>query len=114
MCSSTSVSGQFQAEHKLDIVEAFRNKPAPLGLPGKLKSLDEVKEGSTVSAPNDPSNFARALVMLNELKQINRTSTRSPAKNDIAENLKNIKIIELEAAQLPRSAPRCGLCRGKR
>ena len=97
----------FKAEHKLDIVEAFQVPTAPLGLyPGKLKSLDEVKEGSTVSAPNDPSNFARALVMLNELGWIKLKSGVNPltaSKNDIAENLKNIKIIELEAAQLPRS-----------
>ena len=58
----------FKKEHKLDINEAFQVPTAPLGLyPGKLKSLDEVKDGSSVSAPNDPSNFARALVMLNEL-----------------------------------------------
>ena len=58
----------FKKEHKLDIVEAFQVPTAPLGLyPGKLKSLDEVKDGVSVSAPNDPSNFARALVMLNEL-----------------------------------------------
>lgn len=97
----------FKVEHKLDIVEAFQVPTAPLGLyPGKLKSLDEVKEGSTVSAPNDPSNFARALVMLNELGWIKLKDGINPltaSKNDIAENLKNIKIIELEAAQLPRS-----------
>ncbi len=97
----------FKAEHKLDIVEAFQVPTAPLGLyPGKLKSLDEVKEGSTVSAPNDPSNFARALVMLNELGWIKLKDGVNPltaSKNDIAENLKNIKIVELEAAQLPRS-----------
>lgn len=97
----------FKAEHKLDIVEAFQVPTAPLGLyPGKLKSLDEVKDGSTVSAPNDPSNFARALVMLNELGWIKLKEGVNPltaSKNDIAENLKNIKIVELEAAQLPRS-----------
>ncbi len=52
----------FKKEHKLDITEAFQVPTAPLGLyPGKLKSLDEVKDGVSVSAPNDPSNFARAL-----------------------------------------------------
>lgn len=97
----------FKAEHKLDIVESFQVPTAPLGLyPGKLKSLDEVKDGSTVSAPNDPSNFARALVMLNELGWIKLKEGVNPltaSKNDIAENPKNIKIVELEAAQLPRS-----------
>ena len=97
----------FKAEHKLDIVESFQVPTAPLGLyPGKLQKLEEVKDGSTVSAPNDPSNFARALVMLNELGWIKLKDGINPltaSKNDIAENLKNIKIVELEAAQLPRS-----------
>jgi len=88
----------FKKEHKLDIVEAFQVPTAPLGLyPGKLKSLDEA---------NDPSNFARALVMLNELGWIKLKADVDPltaSKNDIAENPKNIQIVELEAAQLPRS-----------
>jgi D-methionine ABC transporter, periplasmic D-methionine-binding protein len=97
----------FKKEHKLDIVEAFQVPTAPLGLyPGKLKSLDEVEDGVSVSAPNDPSNFARALVMLNELGWIKLKADVNPltaSKNDIAENPKNIQIVELEAAQLPRS-----------
>ncbi|HGP7568228.1 TPA: MetQ/NlpA family ABC transporter substrate-binding protein [Neisseria gonorrhoeae] len=97
----------FKKEHNLEITEAFQVPTAPLGLyPGKLKSLEEVKDGSTVSAPNDPSNFARALVMLNELGWIKLKDGINPltaSKADIAENLKNIKIVELEAAQLPRS-----------
>ncbi|HEZ1545074.1 TPA: hypothetical protein WH353_000721 [Neisseria meningitidis] len=97
----------FKKEHNLDITEVFQVPTAPLGLyPGKLKSLEEVKDGSTVSAPNDPSNFARALVMLDELGWIKLKDGINPltaSKADIAENLKNIKIVELEAAQLPRS-----------
>nr|WP_101123251.1 MetQ/NlpA family ABC transporter substrate-binding protein [Neisseria meningitidis] len=97
----------FKKEHNLDITEVFQVPTAPLGLYlGKLKSLEEVKDGSTVSAPNDPSNFARVLVMLDELGWIKLKDGINPltaSKADIAENLKNIKIVELEAAQLPRS-----------
>ncbi|HEZ0683424.1 TPA: hypothetical protein WGQ35_001124 [Neisseria meningitidis] len=97
----------FKKEHNLDITEVFQVPTAPLGLyPGKLKSLEEVKDGSTVSAPNDPSNLARVLVMLDELGWIKLKDGINPltaSKADIAENLKNIKIVELEAAQLPRS-----------
>lgn len=97
----------FKKEHNLDITEVFQVPTAPLGLyPGKLKSLEEVKDGSTVSAPNAPSNFARVLVMLDELGWIKLKDGINPltaSKADIAENLKNIKIVELEAAQLPRS-----------
>ncbi|MCP1659586.1 MetQ/NlpA family ABC transporter substrate-binding protein [Neisseria perflava] len=97
----------FKKEHKLDITEAFQVPTAPLGLyPGKLTALDQVKDGSSVSAPNDPSNFARALVMLNELGWVKLKDGINPltaSKADIAENVKNINIVELEAAQLPRS-----------
>lgn len=98
---------EFKKEHKLDLAEVFQVPTAPLGLyPGKLKKLEDVKNGSTVSAPNDPSNFARALVMLDELGWIKLKGNIDPlkaSKADIAENPKNIKIVELEAAQLPRS-----------
>ncbi|WP_037585386.1 MetQ/NlpA family ABC transporter substrate-binding protein [Stenoxybacter acetivorans] len=97
----------FKAEHKLNITEAFQVPTAPLGLyTGKLTSLNEVKDGVSVSAPNDPSNFARALVMMNELGWLKLKDNIDPlraSKNDIAENPKGIKIVELEAAQLPRS-----------
>ena len=97
----------FKLEHKLDITEAFQVPTAPLGLyPGKLKSLDEVKDGNSISAPNDPSNFARALVMLSDLGWVKLKDNINPltaSKSDILENTKKIKIVELEAAQLPRS-----------
>ncbi len=98
---------QFKAEHKLDITEAFQVPTAPLGLySGKLKSLDQLKDGISVSAANDPSNFARALVMLSDLKWITLNDNIDPltvSKKDIKENPHNINIVELEAAQLPRS-----------
>ncbi len=97
----------FKKKRNLDLVEAFQVPTAPLGLySGKLQALKDVQDGSSVSVPNDPSNLARALVMLKELGWIKLKDGVDPltaSKNDIAENTKNIKIIELEAAQLPRS-----------
>lgn len=97
----------FKKQHNLDLVEVFQVPTAPLGIyAGKLTALDQVKDGSSLAAPNDPSNFARALVMLNELGWIKLKDNIDPltaSKADIAENLKNIKLVELEAAQLPRS-----------
>ncbi|EGY52950.1 MetQ/NlpA family ABC transporter substrate-binding protein [Neisseria shayeganii] len=97
----------FKAEHNLDLTEIFQVPTAPLGLyPGKLSALEQVKDGSTVSVPNDPSNFARALVMMNELGWIKLKDGIDPlkaSKADIAENLKNIQLVEMEAANLPRS-----------
>ena len=97
----------FKAEHKLDLTEVFQVPTAPLGLyPGKLAALDQVKNGSTVAVPDDPSNFARALVMLNELGWLKLKDNIDPlkaSKADIAENTKDIKLVEMEAANLPRS-----------
>lgn len=97
----------FKKENNLDIVEVFQVPTAPLGIyPGKMTALNQVKDGSTVAAPNDPSNFARALVMMNELGWVKLKDNIDPltaSKSDIASNPNNIKIVELEAAQLPRA-----------
>lgn len=98
----------FKTENNLDLVEVFQVPTAPLGIySGKKDSLDEVYKGMSVSAPNDPSNFARALVMMNDLGWITLKDNIDPltaSKADIADNSKyDIEIIELEAAQLPRA-----------
>ncbi|WP_131667855.1 MetQ/NlpA family ABC transporter substrate-binding protein [Psychrobacter pygoscelis] len=98
----------FKEENNLDLVEVFQVPTAPLGIySGKKTSLDEAYKGMSVSAPNDPSNFARALVMMNDLGWITLKEGIDPlkaSKSDIADNSKyDIKIVELEAAQLPRA-----------
>ena len=98
----------FKKENNLDLVEVFQVPTAPLGIyTGKKTKLDDVYKGMSVSAPNDPSNFARALVMMNELGWITLKDNIDPltaSKSDIADNSKyDIKIVELEAAQLPRA-----------
>lgn len=97
----------FKSENNLDLVEVFQVPTAPLGIySGKLKSLDDAYDGMKISAPNDPSNFARALVMMNDLGWITLKDNVNPltaSKSDIATNPMNIDIIELEAAQLPRA-----------
>ena len=58
----------FKAQHNLAIEEAFQIPTAPYGIyAGKTKSLADVKAGTKVSAPNDPSNYARVLVILDHL-----------------------------------------------
>jgi D-methionine transport system substrate-binding protein len=98
----------FKKENNLDLVEVFQVPTAPLGVySGKKTNIEEVYKGMSVSAPNDPSNFARALVMMSELGWITLKDDIDPltaSKTDIADNSKyNIKIVELEAAQLPRA-----------
>lgn len=97
----------FKAEHNLDLVEVFQVPTAPLGIySGKKTKLDEAFNGMRVSAANDPSNFARALVMMDDLGWIKLKANIDPlkaSKADIAENPMNIDIVELEAANLPRT-----------
>lgn len=72
---------------------------------GKLKSVENIPEGATIAVPNDPSNEARALQLLQAnglIKLKDGVGLQATAK-DIIENPKKIVIKELEAAMLPRS-----------
>jgi D-methionine transport system substrate-binding protein len=98
---------KFAADQKLDITELVQGPIAPMGVYStKRKTLADVKEGDRVTLPNDPSNLARALVLLEQNKLITLKpgidALRSTEK-DVAENPKKLKFIPLEAAQLPRS-----------
>lgn len=68
----------------------------------KFKTVDAVTDGATVAVPNDPSNEARALRVLEAagLIEVKEGDLVTPA--DITANPKNLKFEELEAAQLPR------------
>jgi D-methionine transport system substrate-binding protein len=98
---------RFAAEHKLAIVPLVTVPTAPIAIYSrKHKSLDGVKEGATVALPNDPTNQARALVVLEQLGWIRLRPGVDPVRaseRDVAQNLKKIRLVPLEAAQLPRS-----------
>src|SRR5690606_1837185 len=80
---------------------------APMGIYSKSrKSLSEVKEGDRFTLPNDPSNLARALLLLQENKVITVKAEVDPLRvteKDIASNPKKIRLQPVEAAQLPRT-----------
>lgn len=98
---------EFKATRKLNLSELVEVPTAPFGVyAGKLKSLDNAPDGASVGVPNDPSNLARSLVILKDLGWIELDSAIDPltvSVKDIKSNKKNLKLIELEAAQLPRS-----------
>ena len=76
----------------------------PMGLYSKkIKSLDELKDGATIAVPNDPSNEARALRLLESKGIIKIAEGELVTPKDITENPKNLKFTELEAAAIPRS-----------
>lgn len=77
----------------------------PFGIyPGTKSSLDDLAEGDTIAVPNDTTNEARALLLLqdNGIIKLKEGADLMATVNDIEENSKNIKIQELEAAQVPR------------
>jgi D-methionine transport system substrate-binding protein len=98
---------KFTAEHKLALTDLVKIPTAPIAIYSqKHKTLNEVKDGATVALPNDPTNQARALVLLDQLGWVKLRPNYDPVRaseKDIAANIKKIKLIPLEAAQLPRS-----------
>jgi D-methionine transport system substrate-binding protein len=71
----------------------------------KVKKLDELKNNAEIAIPNDPSNGGRALLLLQQAKLItlkDGVGVKATVQ-DIVDNPKNLKIKEIEAAQLPRS-----------
>jgi D-methionine transport system substrate-binding protein len=71
----------------------------------KVAALSDIKAGGTVSIPNDPSNGARALQLLEKagLIKLRAGAGVKATVLDVVENPKNIKFKEIDAAQLPRS-----------
>ena len=98
---------KFSTENKLQLTELIKVPTAPIAVYShKHKSLAEVREGATVALPNDPTNQARALVVLEQLGWLKLREGYDPirvSERDVASNVKKIKLIPLEAAQLPRS-----------
>ena len=71
----------------------------------KIKSLAELKLESTIIIPNDPTNGGRSLLLLekNGLLKLRQGVGLLPKLTDITENPKKLKILELEAPQIPRA-----------
>ena len=98
----------FNEENKTNLVSAAVIHYEPFGIfPGKTASLEELPDGAKVGVPNDTTNEARALNLLeaNGLIKLKEGVGLLAAKTDIIENEKNLDITEIEAAQLPRSLP---------
>ncbi len=96
----------FNEENGTHLVDAADIHFEPFGLyAGKTSSLDALPDGATVAVPNDTTNEARALLLLQQegLIKLKDGAGLNATVVDIVENPKNLKIEELEAAQLPRS-----------
>ena len=97
----------FNEEQGTHLVNAGGIHYEPFGIyPGKKASLDEIADGDSIAVPNDTTNEARALLLLqdNGLLTLKDGAGLTATVNDITENPHNIKFVELEAAQVARVA----------
>ena len=95
----------FNEEQGTHIVNAGGIHYEPFGIyPGKKKSLSELSDGDSIAIPNDTTNEARALLLLqdNGIIKLKDGAGLTATVNDIEENVNNIKFVELEAAQVAR------------
>ena len=96
----------FNAENGTHIVGVANVHFEPLGIyAGKTKSLADLKDGAEVAVPNDTTNEARALLLLEQegLIKLKEKAGLQATILDIEENPLNLKIKELEAAQVARA-----------
>lgn len=79
----------------------------PTGLfPGKKRTLNDVKTGDKIGIPDDASNTARAFNLLQKAGWIELKAGVDPVKatkEDIVSNPKNLELIQMSSAQIPRS-----------
>ena len=95
----------FNEEQGTHLVNAGGIHYEPFGIyPGTKSTLDELEDGDTIAVPNDTTNEARALLLLeaNGVIKLKEDAGLTATVKDIEENPHNVEIQELEAAQVPR------------
>ncbi|AYD40158.1 MetQ/NlpA family ABC transporter substrate-binding protein [Clostridium fermenticellae] len=94
----------FNKQKHTDLTYTAKVFIAPMAVYSKkVKKLDELRNGAVIAVPNDPTNEARALKLLQKAGLIKLKGNDTVTKIDITENKKNIQIKELDAPQLPRA-----------
>ncbi|MFC0200107.1 MetQ/NlpA family ABC transporter substrate-binding protein [Paracoccus rhizosphaerae] len=89
-----------------DLVEVGTTITTPMGIySDKIEDMANLPEGAQVAIPNDPTNGGRALLLLQDLGLITLADGTGlvPSPLDISDNPKDLRFIELDAAQLPRA-----------
>ena len=95
----------FNEEQGTHLVNAGGIHYEPFGIyPGTKSTLDELEDGDTIAVPNDTTNEARALLLLeaNGVIKPKEDAGLTATVKDIEKNPHNVEIQELEAAQVPR------------
>ena len=95
----------FNEEKGSDLVSAAKIHYEPLGIyPGASENLENIKDGAKIAVPNDATNEARALLLLEEngIITLKEDAGLNATKKDVEKNPHNIEIVELDAAQIAR------------
>ena len=95
----------FNEEKGSDLVSAAKIHYEPLGIyPGASENLENIKDGAKIAVPNDVTNEARALLLLEEngIITLKEDAGLNATKKDVEKNPHNIEIVELDAAQIAR------------
>lgn len=96
----------FNEKNGIKLVSAAAIHFEPLGIyGGKTADLADLPEGAQIAVPNDTTNEARALWLLQAqgIIEVDEQAGLEATKQDITSNPKNVEIVEMEAAQLPRA-----------
>lgn len=97
---------KFNAERNLNLVKISSIHFEPMGIySNRFNKLSELPKKSSIAIPNDPTNAARALLLLAKagLIELKENSGIATTKDDIISNPKNLDIREVDAPQLPRA-----------
>ena len=89
-----------------ELIEVGTTITTPMGIYSEdLASVDDLEDGAQVAIPNDPTNGGRALLLLQDLGVITLAEGTGlvPSPLDVQDNPKNLRFLELDAAQLPRA-----------
>ena len=98
----------FGKKNHIDMVAVGNIHLEPMALYSKkIKNINELKNGDTILLPNDPTNLARSLILLDKagIIKLNDNKNVEATLKDIASNPKNLKFEELSAEQLPPRLP---------
>ncbi|MCL6517246.1 MetQ/NlpA family ABC transporter substrate-binding protein [Alicyclobacillus sp.] len=96
---------EYNKQNHTDLVPTVSVHFEPLGLyPGRSDSLAHIPDGAKIAVPNDTTNEARALLLLQSagVIQLKQPLTIDETKQDITANPHHVQIVELDAASIPR------------
>lgn len=97
----------FSKENDMDLTGLITVPTAPMGIySNTYSSIEDIKDGATITIPNDPVNAARTFLILQDHGLIELNPDAEPltvSEKDIEKNVKNLVFQPIEAGQLPRS-----------